>query len=168
MAHWDTSALLKLFLAEDDSTVFCALAAEGNTPVTAFIARHELQAAFTRREGEGSLQRGEADRLYADFLQDLSRGDTREIPAGGMLEAEYAKVLRQCLFDSPQVFVRTNGGRAAPSFRTTSGRTRICFSRSPSARERRPLGVQGAPMKQALPAPNKRLAVHRSTTPRGS
>ena len=55
MAHWDTSALLKLFLAEDDSTVFCALAAEGNTPVTAFIARHELQAAFTRREGEGSL-----------------------------------------------------------------------------------------------------------------
>jgi hypothetical protein len=68
MAHWDTSALLKLFLAEDDSTVFCALAAEGNTPVTAFIARHELQAAFTRREGEGSLQRGEADRLYAGFL----------------------------------------------------------------------------------------------------
>ncbi len=108
MAHWDTTALLKLFLAEDDSTVFCALATEGNTPVTAFIARHELQAAFTRREGEGSLQRGEADRLYADFLEDLSRGEIREIPAGGMLEAEYAKVLRQCLFHSPQVFVRTN------------------------------------------------------------
>jgi hypothetical protein len=82
MAHWDTSAPLKLFLTEDDSTVFCALAAEDNAPVTAFIARHELQAAFTRSEGEGSLQRGEADRLYADFLEDISRGDIREIPAG--------------------------------------------------------------------------------------
>lgn len=108
MAHWDTSALLKLFLTEDDSTVFCALAAEDNAPVTAFIARHELQAAFTRREGEGSLQRGEADRLYADFLEDISRADIREIPAGGMMETEYAKVLRQCLFHSPPVFVRTN------------------------------------------------------------
>ena len=46
--------------------------------------------------------------MYADFLEDLSRGEIREIPAGGMLEAEYAKVLRQCLFYSPQVFVRTN------------------------------------------------------------
>ena len=58
MAHWDTSALLKLFLAENDSSGFSSIAAEGSDPVTVFIARHELQAAFVRREGEGALQVG--------------------------------------------------------------------------------------------------------------
>lgn len=35
MAPRDTSALLKLFLVEHDSTVFYALAAAGSTPVSA-------------------------------------------------------------------------------------------------------------------------------------
>ena len=68
MAHWDTSGLLKLFLAEADRAVFEALAAQGGPPATAFIARHEARAAFLRREGEGALTPGEGDRLYQDLL----------------------------------------------------------------------------------------------------
>ena len=79
MAHWDTSALLKLYVAEPDSAVFEGLVV--SPPVTAFIARHEARAMFHRREGEGALAVG---------------------------EAAYGLVLRQCLLHSPPVFVRTN------------------------------------------------------------
>lgn len=108
MAHWDTSALLKLFLSESDSLVFSGIAADGSAPVTAFIARHELHSAFVRRESEGALPKGESNRLYADFLGDLESGDICETPLSAELEAEFAKVLRQCLFHTPPFFVRTN------------------------------------------------------------
>lgn len=108
MAHWDTSGLLKLFLAEPDATTFAALAAAGGPVMTAFIARHEVRAAFLRREGEGALPVGEADELYQDLLSDFANGDVTELPLSQALESEYEKVLRQCLLHTPPVFVRTN------------------------------------------------------------
>jgi hypothetical protein len=108
MAHWDTSGLLKLFLAEPDAPTFAALAAAGGPPVTAFIARHEARAAFLRREGEGALPAGEADRLYQELQADIATGDITELPLSPALEIEYAKVLRQCLLHTPPVLVRTN------------------------------------------------------------
>jgi predicted nucleic acid-binding protein len=108
MAHWDTSALLKLFLSEDDSIIFSRIAAEGSASVTAFIARHELHTAFVRRESEGALPEGESDRFYSDYLGDITSGDICEIPFSVSLEAEFARVLRQCLFHSTPLFVRTN------------------------------------------------------------
>ena len=106
MAHWDTSALLKLYVAEPDSAVFEGLVV--SPPVTAFIARHEARAMFHRREGEGALAAGEAAALYQDFLSDISSGDVVETPLQPALEAAYGLVLRQCLLHSPPVFVRTN------------------------------------------------------------
>ena len=108
MAHWDTSGLLKLFLAEPDSSLFASLAATGGPLVTAFIARHEARATFLRREGEGALPGGEAERLYQDLLSDIANGDITEMTLTPALEIEYAAVLRQCLLHSPAVFVRTN------------------------------------------------------------
>jgi predicted nucleic acid-binding protein len=108
MAHWDTSGLLKLFLAEPDSPTYAALAAASTVPVTAFIAIHEARAAFLRREGEGALPQGEADQLYQDFITDIANGDITEVPITPALEIEYGKVLRQCMLHAPPVFVRTN------------------------------------------------------------
>ncbi|MBM3889415.1 MAG: type II toxin-antitoxin system VapC family toxin [Verrucomicrobia bacterium] len=108
MAHWDTSALLKLFLAEADSPVFTALASSRGAPLTVFIARYEARAAFMRREGEGALPPGEADRLYQDLVTDIANGDIAEMPLIPALETEYANVLRQCLLHSPPVSARTN------------------------------------------------------------
>jgi predicted nucleic acid-binding protein len=109
MAHWDTSGLLKLFLAEADSPTYAALAAvSGTRLVTAFIGRHEARAAFLRRESEGALPSGEADQLYQDLLADIDDGDITEVPLTLALETEYGKVLRLCLLHSPPVFVRTN------------------------------------------------------------
>jgi hypothetical protein len=56
----------------------------------------------------GALPKGESSRLYSDFLGDLTSGDVRETPLSIELEAEFAKVLRQCLFHAPPLFVRTN------------------------------------------------------------
>ncbi|MDI1312020.1 type II toxin-antitoxin system VapC family toxin [Prosthecobacter sp.] len=100
--------MLKLLLAEADSTSFVALAARSAPLVTAFIARHEAQAAFFRRESENALPVGEADLLYQDMLADIANGDIVEIPLTSALEAEYGAVLRRCLLHSPPVFVRTN------------------------------------------------------------
>lgn len=108
MAHWDTSGLLKLFINEADSPTFATLAAAGTVPVTAFIGRHEARAAFMRRESEGALPSGEAEHLYQDLLTDIANGDIVEAPLTPTLEAEYGKVLQQCLLNSPPVFVRTN------------------------------------------------------------
>ncbi len=109
MAHWDTSALLKLFVAETDSQAFVVLAASLTAPPsTAFIARHEARTALLRREGEGALPQGEADRLYADLLQDIASGDIMESALTPALEAEYGEVLRECLLSTPPVFIRTN------------------------------------------------------------
>lgn len=109
MAHWDTSALLKLNLAEPDSAQFEALAAAQSTPpTTAFIARHEGRAAFFRREGEGALPPGEAEALYQDLLADMANGDVIETLMTPAVEAEYGAILKQCLLHSPPVFIRTN------------------------------------------------------------
>ena len=108
MAHWDTSGLLKLFMNETDSPAFATLAASGAVPVTAFIGRHEARAAFLRRESEGALPSGEADMLYQDLLTDIMNGDIIETPLTPALEAEYGRVLHQCLLHSPPFFVRTN------------------------------------------------------------
>ncbi len=60
MAYWDTSTLLKLYLAEPDSARFEALAiASPLPPMLSLIARHEACAAFLRREGV--LPPGEAE-----------------------------------------------------------------------------------------------------------
>lgn len=108
MAHWDTSGLMKLFLAEPDSHTFAALAATTGPVMTSFIARHEARATFLRREGEGALPSGEGDQLYQDLLSDIANGDITELPLTPALEIEYATVLRQCLLHTPQVFIRTN------------------------------------------------------------
>lgn len=108
MAQWDTSALLKLYMAEADSTVFEQIAACSTLPCAAFIARHEARAAFLRREGEGALPSGEAERLYQVLIADMASGNVVETPLSAALEAEYALILRQCLLHSPPVFIRTN------------------------------------------------------------
>ncbi len=108
MAHWDTSALLKLSLAETDSATFVTLASAPTPPVTSFIARHEARAAYLRREGEGALPADEADELYRDLLTDIASGDIVETPLTSELETEYGNVLRECLLNTPPVFIRTN------------------------------------------------------------
>ncbi len=108
MSYWDTSALLKLYVAEPDSGVFLAFAASAPKLVTAFIGKHEARAAFLRRETEKVLSPGGGEACYQKLLHDLNLGRLEVILESTQLEDEFGRILAQCLSHSPPILVRTN------------------------------------------------------------
>lgn len=108
MSYWDTSALVKLSVAEVDSPQFQQLAGSAARIVTGTIARLEARTVFRRREAEGALPAGEAAVLFADMERDIANGRVVIQPADADVEREFANVLESCFSQSPPVFVRTN------------------------------------------------------------
>jgi predicted nucleic acid-binding protein len=108
MSYWDTSALVKLYALESDSTAFetYALSAPAK-PVTSRIALYEARATFRRKESEGILQPGYAERLYAQLLQDVAAGEIRLVALDGEVEREYGQVLGACYQLAPAIPLRT-------------------------------------------------------------
>lgn len=108
MAFWDTSAILKLYLAEADSPTFEALAMSTNELVTAFVGKYEAPTTFRRKEAQGELPPGEADVCWQRFCRDIQSGRVRIVPESPQLERSFGNILDQCLSQIPAVFVRTN------------------------------------------------------------
>ena len=108
MSYWDTSALVKLSVAEADSPQFQQLARSAARIVTAAIARLEARTVFRRREAEGALPPGEAAALAADLNRDVGNGRVVIQAADTDVENEFGKVLETCFSQTPPVFVRTN------------------------------------------------------------
>lgn len=107
MSYWDTSALVKLYLAEPDSARFESLAF-ASPVVTGMIARHELRTVFHRREAEAAIPAGEASALCQRLTSDAASGLVRVQPDSETLEREFGKVLETCFSQTPPVFIRTN------------------------------------------------------------
>ena len=108
MSHWDTSALVKLSVAEADSAQFQQLAGTTTRLVTAAIARLEARTVFRRREAEGALPPGEAAALSADMDRDVADGRLVIQAADADVERAFANVLEKCFSQTPPVFIRTN------------------------------------------------------------
>ena len=108
MSHWDTSALVKLSIAEADSAQFQQLAGSAARIVTAAIARLEARTVFRRREAQGALPAGEARALSADMDRDVANGRFVIQATDANVEREFAKVLEKCFSQTPPVFIRTN------------------------------------------------------------
>ncbi len=108
MSYWDTSALVKLSVAEADSQQFQQLARSAARIITAAIARLEARTVFSRREAEGALPPGEAAALVADLNRDVGNGRVVIQAADNDVENEFGKVLETCFSQTPPVFVRTN------------------------------------------------------------
>jgi predicted nucleic acid-binding protein len=53
MSYWDSSALVKLYVQELDSSEFQTLAREASRVATGSLARYEVRTVFRRREAEG-------------------------------------------------------------------------------------------------------------------
>lgn len=108
MSYWDTSALVKLSLPEQDSHRFVQCLSASDQIVTAAISFFESRNAFWRREAEGSLGEETAVGLSQDLDQDVMRGKIRVQPANAEVELEFSRVLERCYSQTPPVFIRTN------------------------------------------------------------
>src|SRR4051812_33663316 len=108
MSYWDTSAWVKLSVAEPDSAEFQHIAATAERIVTSAIARLESRTVFRRREAEGALPPGEAALLSADLDRDVAEGRILIWPMDASVEREFANVLETCFSSTPPIFVRTN------------------------------------------------------------
>ena len=107
MSYWDTSALVKLYLAEPDSARFESLSLASQV-VTGSIARHELRTVFRRREAEASIPEGAAAALYKRMNSDAASGVLRLLPDSDEMEREFGLVLENCFSQTPPIFIRTN------------------------------------------------------------
>jgi hypothetical protein len=76
-------------------------------PVTSRIAHYEARATFWRKESEGTLQAGYAQRLYAQLLQDVAAGELQLVELGADVEREYGQVLGTCYQQTPPIPLRT-------------------------------------------------------------
>jgi predicted nucleic acid-binding protein len=78
MSYWDSSALVKLYSKETDSSVFEQFAAKAQTtPTTARLAFYEIQTTLRRKEAEGTLTAGAAQRNHERLIQDAADGQIR-------------------------------------------------------------------------------------------
>jgi len=81
--YWDTSALLKLYVPEDDSGYFLGLVAASDQPlVSSAIAAVEMLCAVYRKESAGDLKGGGALAAYQGFLGDCRAGRIVLVPYG--------------------------------------------------------------------------------------
>lgn len=75
MAYWDTSALLKLYVDEPDSSEFWELLLASKEGVwTSTIARTEMFCTLQRKQQLGELQAGGAAAVYERFCKDVEKG----------------------------------------------------------------------------------------------
>jgi predicted nucleic acid-binding protein len=108
MSYWDSSALVKLYMQELDSTEFRALALEARRVATGSLTRYELRTVFRRREAEGVLPRGEAAALYVELDADIAVAAIVIQPKTADMEREFGVVLEACFSQTPPTFIRTS------------------------------------------------------------
>jgi predicted nucleic acid-binding protein len=79
--YWDTSALLKLYVPESDSTFFVDLIAKDDQPVyTSVITAIEIRCALNRKEQAGDIRRVDAIRAMKKFTADCGEGRITRLP----------------------------------------------------------------------------------------
>jgi uncharacterized protein len=106
MIYWDTSAILKLYIPENDSDYFLRLitTTEGQF-VTSAVASMELLCAFERKERDGDIKSGGARAAFEQFLYDTRQGRIIEIPYGRDVVYEARKLMG--VISKPQILVRS-------------------------------------------------------------
>lgn len=93
--YWDTSALLKLYVAEPDSAYFLQLLEGHEDPVlSSSIVTTEVLCALYRKEHAGDLKRGAAATVFRRFLGDVDAGRILTIPYGADVRSEAHTVVR--------------------------------------------------------------------------
>ena len=74
MSYWDTGCLVKLYTPEPNSVQFSSYLAANSTCVTADLAPLEFWATVRRKEAEGLLSAGGAQKVQTAFESDIDAG----------------------------------------------------------------------------------------------
>ena len=108
MAYWDTSAIVKLYVAEDDSPDFLRLVVGMDEPIlSSAITTTEVLCTLRRKEYSGALKRGGARAIFRRFSADVDAGRILTIPYGPDIEAEAEKLVRLAFAQPRPVMVRS-------------------------------------------------------------
>ena len=92
--YWDTSALIKLYAPEPDSSDYVRLLIQQPEDVAiSFLHRVELYFAFCGKETRGEIGVGSAKRLFQLFEQNVSAGRYFVIPWGEDVASEARQML---------------------------------------------------------------------------
>ena len=111
--YWDSSAILKFYVAEDDSAEYKHLM--GNRPeaeeiCVGFLHETELYYAFQKKELDGQLDVGMAKELFGLFQSHIDNHKLQYIPWSRRVAEESRKVLDTCLSVTPPPLVRSLDG----------------------------------------------------------
>jgi predicted nucleic acid-binding protein len=106
--YWDTSALLKLYLPEDDSDYFLDLVVASDQPiVSSAIAAVEMLCAVYRKESVGDLKGGGALSAYQRFLGDCGEGRILLVPYGEQVFTAAEEIVRLAFRRARPVMIRS-------------------------------------------------------------
>jgi len=95
MIYWDTSALVKLYVAEADSPYFLQLITDTDDPVvSSAVVTTEILCVLYRKEQARALKPGAARCVYLKFGTDVRTGRILTIPYGRDVELEAEKLVR--------------------------------------------------------------------------
>jgi predicted nucleic acid-binding protein len=109
--YWDTSALLKLYAPEPDSSDYRRLLIEQPEDVAiSFLHRVELYFAFRGKESRGEIVGGSAKLLFQQFEQHVTTGRFFVIPWGEDVALEARRLLDTSLSATPAAMLRSLDG----------------------------------------------------------
>jgi uncharacterized protein len=103
----DTSALLKLYIAEQDSPYFINLVSNSKNPLlTSEITRIELAATFYRKESKGELAKGKAGQHVEEFAVDIEAGRIVIVPMSKVVTLRAEQVIKKGYTASKAIMIR--------------------------------------------------------------
>lgn len=116
--YWDTSALIKLYAPEPDSSDYLRLLIQQPENLAiSFLHRVELYFALCGKESRGEISGGSAERLFQLFEQHVSAGRYYLIPWGEDVALASRQLLDESLRATPPVMLRSLDGLHLGSLR---------------------------------------------------
>ena len=107
MVFWDTSALLKLYVAEPDSNAFATIARSEEPLAISAWTTHEMLCGLHRKELLRDLKAGGAEAIYQSILQQVTSGALHVISYTATVAQRTTEVIRGCYGARTPVAIRS-------------------------------------------------------------
>lgn len=109
--YWDTSALVKLYAPEPDSSGYFRLFAGQREDIAiSFLHRVEMFFALRNKEARSEISTGSAATLFSLFEEHARQGRYLQIPWGDDVANEARRLLEPCLSAVVPLHLRTLDG----------------------------------------------------------